>query len=140
MEKRRPPPRGFIMANAVELDAENQLLRVQFSSGSTVENWKKTLVQVKRLSKKTGIFRVIVDVRKQTNIANTFELFDFGSRLPSHLAFAVLCEIHLEAHRFIETVATNRGILVKDFDSDQYAMEWLKNIPNKRLMVSKIEP
>ena len=121
------------MPEEVKLNTEKQLMRLQFGSDSTVENWKSALVQVERLSEETGICRVLVDVRKQTNLAGIGILFDFATRLPRSIAFAVLCEIHLDVHHFIENVATNRGITVKDFDSEQNAIEWLKNWPNKSI-------
>jgi hypothetical protein len=107
------------MLEEIKIDTENKLMRVQFGSDSTVENWKS-------LSEETGFCRVIVDVRKQTDLADTITLFHFGAHLPRSIAFAVLCELHLEDHRFIEDVATNRGITVKDFDSEQNATAWLK--------------
>lgn len=121
------------MLEEVKIDTKNQLMRVQFGSDSTVENWKSALVQVEHLSEETGLCRLLVDVRKQTGLAGTMTLFDFGVHLPHSIAFAVLCELHLEDHRFIENVARNRGIIVKDFDSEQNAIEWLKNWPNKSI-------
>ena len=125
------------MPDEVRLDAENQLMRVRFGPDSTVENWKSALVQVQRLSEETGIRRVLVDVRKQTDLADTITLFDFGSNLPRSIAFAVLCELHLNDRRFIENVAITRGITVRDFDSEHNAIEWLKNWPNKSIDTEK---
>ena len=121
------------MLEEVTLDTEKQLMRVKFGSCSTIESWKRALVHIERISEETGICRVLVDVRKQTTVANTTALFDFGAHLPCSIAFAVLCEINLDEHRFIETVATNRGIAVKDFDSEQSAVEWLETWPNKSM-------
>lgn len=120
----------YVMLDAVRLDTEKKLLRVQFTSDSTVENWKSALEQVERLSEDTGICRVLVDVRKQEDLASASERYDFGSHLPHSIAFAVLCEIHLDDHRFIEIVATKRGARVKDFKSEQDAIEWLEKWPN----------
>ena len=125
------------MLEEVTIDMESQLMRVQFDSDSTVENWKSALVQVERLSEESGLCRLLVDVRKQTDLADTMTLFDFGSHLPRSIRYAVLCESHLEEHRFIETVATNRGIDIKDFDSEQNAIEWLKEWPNKSIDLGK---
>ncbi|HSQ85633.1 MAG TPA: hypothetical protein VLM43_13015 [Desulfobacterales bacterium] len=125
------------MLEEVKIDTENQLMRVQFGSDSTVENWKSALMQVERLSEETGLCRVLVDVRKQKYLANTITLFDFAVHLPRSIAFAVLCELRLEDHRFIENVAKNRGIIVKDFDSEQNAIEWLKGWPNKSINSDK---
>lgn len=118
------------MQGEARLDTEKELIRVEFGSGSTVEDWKIALVQVERLSEETGVCRVLVDVRQQTIMENTFTLFDFGAHLPRSIAFAVLCEIQLENHHFIEDVAANRGIAVRDFDSEQNAIEWLESWPN----------
>ena len=108
------------------LDNKNRLMRVYFGPDSTVADWKKSLKEVIRLSEETGIHCVLVDVRKQESLAGTVELFNFGSGLPTHLTFAVLCDLHLDEHRFIENVATNRGITVRDFGSEQAAIDWLR--------------
>ncbi len=112
-------------------------MRVQFGSDSTVENWKSALVQVQRLSEETGICRVLVDVRKQTDLADTTTLFDFGAHLPRSIAFAILCELHLNDHHFIESVAITRGMTVRDFDSEHNAIEWLNNWPNRSIDSNK---
>jgi hypothetical protein len=125
------------MPGAVTLDSENRLIRVQFGSDSKVDNWKSALVEVRQLSEETGICRVLVDVREQTDLASTMDLFDFATSLPRSIAFAVLCELHHEDHHFIETVAKNRGILVQDFDSEEKAIEWLMNWPNKSIESDK---
>lgn len=121
------------MPEEVKIDTVNQLLHVQFFSDSTVNNWKKALVEVERLSEETGFCRVLVDVRKQKDLADTMTLFNFGTHLPRSIKFAVLCELNIEDHRFIESVAINRGINVKDFDSEKNAIEWLKRWPNKSI-------
>lgn len=121
------------MQKEVRLDVNKQMLHAQFSSDSTIEDWKSALIQVVRLTEETGICRVLVDVRKQTRMASTFELFNFGSQLPRSIAFAVLFDIHFEDHHFIESVAKNRGMIVKMFDSEQDAIEWLMNWPNKSI-------
>jgi hypothetical protein len=90
-------------------------------------------MQVRRLSEETGIRRVLIDVREQTNLADTMELFNFATNLPKSIAFAVLCDIYIDDHRFIEKVAKSRSIAVKDFSSEQDAIEWLKNWPNKSM-------
>ena len=112
------------------LDNKNRLMRVYYGPDSTLEDWKKSLEEVIRLSEETGIHCVLIDVREQESLAGTVELFKFGSGLPTHLTFAVLCDLHLDEHRFIENVAINRGITVRDFDSEQAAIDWLKESAN----------
>ena len=118
------------MPEAVALDREKQLMRVRFDPNATVDDWKSTLVLVRQLSEETGIRRVLIDVRDQTELANTTTLYEFARQLPKSISFAVVCDIHLENHRFIETVATNRGLRVKDFITEPDAIEWLMMWPN----------
>ena len=102
------------------------LLRVAFGPDSTIDDWKVSLAEVLRLADQTGFQRVLVDVRAQESVASTFKQFEFAAQLPQKIAFAVLCDLHLEAHRFIETVAVNRGAPVKLFFDDQTAaLQWL---------------
>ena len=114
------------------LDSENGLIKIFYGPDSKIEDWKKSLGELLEVSEKTGIYRVLIDVRKQKKLADTLALFNFGSHLPTHLSFAVLIELHQEEHRFIENVAVNRGITVKGFTSEQEATDWLMQIPNRQ--------
>lgn len=120
------------MTFEVKLDEINQLIHARFNADSTIEDWKNALEIVMKLYGETNIYHVLVDVRKQTDLAGTFDLFEFASNLPHSMVFAVLCDLQLDEHRFIETVATNRGITVKDFDSEQDAIDWLNKLPDKK--------
>ena len=124
LDKRRTP------FGEVEIDDDKQLMYVRYGPDSQVHDWKKSLKEVLQISEETGIYRVLVDVRKQEKLANTLDLYDFGAGLPKHIAFAVLCELHLADHRFIENVAMNRGIQVKDFNMEEDAISWLLEWPN----------
>ena len=115
----------------IKLDTENQMLRAQFFSDSTIEAWKNAQIQVERLSEETGIRRVLVDIQEQTVRASTSKLYEFGSQLLGFMAFAVLCDITNKDYYFIESVAKNRGINTKLFDSEEDAVEWLRKWPNK---------
>ena len=118
------------MRGGIEVDKEKQLLRVLFGPHASVKDWKKALTGVQRLSEETGIRRVLVDVQAQKKTAGTGTLFEFGSHLPLGIAFAILCDLDREDHHFVETIASNRGIPIQDFDSEQEALEWLADWPN----------
>lgn len=119
------------MSGLVTLDKMNELMRVEFGAGSSVDDWKIALEEVKRIYDEKGICRVLVDVRKQEQLAGTMTLFEFGVNLPRSLKYAVLVELHIGEHRFIENVAVNRGINVKMFDTEENATDWLKQWSNK---------
>jgi hypothetical protein len=119
------------MPGDVRLDDEKRLIRVQFYQDSTIEDWRRALLEVQRLSNETGILRVLVDVRQQVNLSSTMDLHDFACHLPPTTSFAVLCELHVNHHRFIESVAYNHGKRVRDFSSEHDAIAWLMKWPNK---------
>ena len=61
-----------------------------------MEDWKRALIELKRISDPTGVRRVLVDVRRQNILADIIELYDFAVDLPKSIAFAILCEMHLK--------------------------------------------
>ena len=121
------------MPYKINPDSEKKILRLQFASNSTIKDWKSALEQVERLSEELDIYRVLVDVREQTDTASASECYDFASHLPHSIAFAVLCEIQLAEHHFIELIARWRGAIVKDFDSERDAIEWLEEWSNHKI-------
>ena len=115
------------MLGTIRVDAANQLIRLEFDQHATMEDWKEAQVLVLPLSNETGIRRVLVDVRKQEGIKQMGKLFEFGAGIPNAMAFAVLSEPNRADHRFVETVALNRGKNVRLFHgSEADAIEWLK--------------
>lgn len=121
------------MRGRVKVDAEKQLIRFEFEQRATMQDWKEAQVMLLRLSEETGLTRVLVDVRKQQMVEQTPELFHFGANIPSTMVFAVLSEPHRSDHRFVETVALNRGKNVSlFFGPEEGAIEWLMNWPGDR--------
>lgn len=120
------------MRGKATVDPEKQLLRFEFEERATMRDWKEGLATLFQLSEETGLTRVLVDVRKQKAVAPMAELFSFGAEIPSGMAFAVLSEPHRQDHKFVETVALNRGRNVNlFFGPEEDAVAWLMNWPNK---------
>jgi len=114
------------MRAAVTIDAERRLLRFVFEQRATVSDWVEARATFLRLSEETGICRALVDVREQRVAGPVAELFEFGSSIPSGMVFAVLGNRHSEDHKFVETVALNRGKNVRlFFGSEEEAVAWL---------------
>lgn len=114
------------MHGAVTVDAERGFLRFEFDPRATLSDWVEARAIFLRLSEETGFRRALVDVRKQPAAGPVMELFSFADGIPSGMAFAVLGDPHSEDHKFVETVALNRGKNVRlFFGSEDEAIEWL---------------
>lgn len=114
------------MQGTVTVDAERRFLRFQFDAGATVKDWLEGRAVFLRLTEETGIRRALVDIRKPQVAGSLTELFEFGHNIPSGMAFAVLSGAPSENHKFVETVALNRGKNVRlFFGSEDEAIEWL---------------
>ena len=114
------------MQGAITVDAERRFLRFQFDHGATVKDWVEARAIFLQFAVETGIRRALVDVRKQKVAGPMLELFEFGHNIPSGMAFAVLSDPQSDDHKFVETVALNRGKNVRlFFGSEEEAIEWL---------------
>jgi hypothetical protein len=114
------------MRGVVTVDAERRFLRFQFDPRATIRDWVEARAIFLRLSEETGIRRALVDVRQQQAAGPVMELFQFGDDIPAGMVFAVLSEPHRDDHKFVETVALNRGKNVRlFFGSEEEAIEWL---------------
>ena len=118
------------MRGTVTVDAERRFLRFEFDREATLGDWKKAQAVFLRLSEESGIRRALVDIRKQEDAGPPLELFEFGSEIPSGMAFAVLSVRGRADHGFVETVALNRGKNVRlFFGSEEEAIQWLVTRP-----------
>ncbi len=95
----------------------------------TLEDMSATLDAVFDQLQRGGPTRVYVDATRAEAYPDTFPLFEFGTELAAlvkPLKFAVVCAPAVETEmRFLETVATNRGLPVRLFPTEEEAMRWL---------------
>ena len=111
----------------VTTDPQERFIRIQCSPRATVNDWRASLEAFMALAMETGIRRGLVDVRSQESESGPqMELFDFGSKLPPDMVFAVMSDARNHDHVFVETVALNRGKNVRlFFGAEEEAIEWL---------------
>jgi len=114
------------MQGAITVDPQGRFLRFQFGPGATIRDWVEAREICLRLSEQTGIRRALVDVRRQQVAGPVIELFEFAHQVPPGMVFAVLSDPHSNDHKFVETVALNRGKNVRlFFAAEEEAIEWL---------------
>ena len=134
------------MSMRIEMSLDSDLLRVQATGEFSLEEAKRTFLEIMEGLALQGTKRVLIDGRTITGDPETIERFYYGEFAAQTVVryevrgvspatpFAyVLREPVLDPEKFGETVAVNRGMRVKVFDNPEEALEWL-GIPsaNKR--------
>jgi len=83
--------------------------------------------------KEKGIHHLFIDIRGMSGELDTIETYEVaGQGIPSQpntrrLIRSAILDLteNIERIRFFETVATNRGLIVKFFDDKEAAVRWL---------------
>jgi hypothetical protein len=126
------------MSMRIEMSLDSDLLRVQATGEFSLEEAKRTFLEIMEGVAQHRTKRVFVDGRSVTGNPETIERFYYGefaaqtvvryeeSGVSPATPFAfVLKEPVLDPEKFGETVAVNRGMRVKVFDNPEEALEWL---------------
>jgi hypothetical protein len=115
-------------------------LRIVATGEFSLEDAERTFLEMLDAVAQHNAEKVLLDGRELTGEPATIHRFLYGAfaadsvatyiaarHVPSTLRFAyALREPVLDPHRFGETVAVNRGMWVRAFDSFEEALEWLK--------------
>lgn len=126
------------MSILLAMRCESDLLNVKATGKFSLREAKRTFVEILEAVARHKIKRVLFDGRKLVGKPETMERFyygefaahmvrDFAQRgvLTSTQFAYLLKEPVLDPGRFGETVAVNRGMLVKAFDRPEDALRWL---------------
>jgi len=126
------------MSMRQDMRADSDLLSVHATGKFSLEEAKRIFVEMMEAVALHGAKRVLLDGRAITGDPETIERFYYGEfaaqtvaeyknrGVPRAMPFAyVLSEPVLDAERFGETVAVNRGMNVKAFANLEKALEWL---------------
>jgi hypothetical protein len=118
------------MPSTVTLSDDGTIIAAHVSGDVTLAISEQILSEILALVHSSGVRKVLVDVRTITAPLRTLDLHSFGSTLGDHarehVSFAVVASGDLAPHRFVETVAVNRGAWYQVFDDLDVALEWLQ--------------
>lgn len=84
------------------------------------------------LGDKKGIFGCLIDIRGTTSVSSVLDKYKFAyektkfMNLPHRWRFAFLKDQVDDSPDFIETVMQNAGFLLKIFENEHDAIDWLK--------------
>jgi len=119
------------MSFKIEVDTENQLVRIRHEGEMSPEEMYKGRSEVGALLKQYDYQRMLVDTRDIEDGPDTLSSFELSSShrqdLSLRVRLAILVGPQLEANaRFSETVANNRGFQVRVFLDEVAAVTWLR--------------
>jgi hypothetical protein len=131
------------MSMILRICAGSGLLRVIATGEFSLEEAKRTFLEILDAVARHKTEKILLDGRELTGEPDTIHRFLYGEfvaravtrditerRIPHILQFAyVLQEPVLDPQRFGETVAVNRGMWVKALDNLEDALEWLRLAP-----------
>jgi hypothetical protein len=112
------------------IDTENRLVIAQWEGPATHDDFQSQRDELLRLCRKTGLAKVLLDVRRQRASLSTMQWYDLGSSMPEvgrGIRFAVVCAPEERDVAFFATVAQNRGSVIRTFDRPECALAWLNN-------------
>ena len=127
-----------------EIHFESGLLTVDASGEFSLEEAQRAFLEMLGAVAQYKAKKVLFDGRKLKGKPETLERFYYGHfaatetmrlvrehRIAPRFAYVIHQPLR-DPHRFGETVAVNRGMMVKTFETPQEAFEWLKLTPAKK--------
>jgi hypothetical protein len=134
------------MSMIQEVAAESGFLRVVVRGSFSLVEAKRTFMELLEAVARAGVRKVLLDGRRLAGNPKSLERFYYGEfaaeavakyadrGVPRSTQFAYVLNVPvLDPRRFGETVAVNRGMNVKAFDSLDDAFRWLEITPAKDL-------
>ena len=118
------------MPEEIRINLELEIIEVLSYGKVTGDTLDASLQEVIRLEKETGINRILVDTTNQTEMPGVMTVYNFANELPRNIRFAVVAseqQVTKEDQDFFETVARNRGFIVREFASRDKAITWLRS-------------
>jgi hypothetical protein len=116
------------MPETVTLNEELGIIEVRSYGIVSANDMASSIESVKKISKKTGIDRVLVDASDLQAMPDTVDIYDLANEFPRRTWIAVVGSEDQTSFRdlvFGETVATNRGVYIRVFTSEADALKWL---------------
>ena len=120
------------MPETVEVLEDLEIIQITSSGTVTQEDLLKSRQTVSKICQERGFTKILVDTTAVTSLPSTLHLYQHGSSLsnpefPKAFKFAIVVSeaISKDAY-FIETVAKNHHANLRNFESRDQALSWLK--------------
>lgn len=121
------------MSNNLEVFENDGFVTAKLTGVRRPETLLAAATETTAYCREMGVLHLLIDIREMTGGLDTIETFEVaGHGIPSQtnarrlIRSAILDHPeNLERIRFFETVAINRGFVVKIFDDEEKAVRWL---------------
>jgi hypothetical protein len=119
------------MPEVVTVREDLEIIEVRSYGETSKDELARSRKEVSDIMHEQGIRKVLVDARDLTTLPSTFPLFLFGKSfaeadiLRTMMMAVVKSKKTTKDVTFIETVARNRGVDMRIFDSMDAAIDWL---------------
>ncbi len=116
------------MPDLLTINKDENIIEIKSYGVVSKNDIKESIAKIKQINNEIGINKVMVDTTKQESMPGTMGIFDIFTIFPRDFKVAVLTnegQLTSEDIHFIETIAHNRGIMIKEFSSIEDAKEWL---------------
>lgn len=117
------------MPDHITIDDLTRTVHVRSHGAVSIEDIRLSLATVQEVQRTKSYERVLVDAREQQSMPSSFDLYKlFTTIQPTSLRIAVLVnrgQRTAEDIKFIETLASNRGIQIRMFAYERKARRWL---------------
>lgn len=119
------------MPYKLHIQDDTNIIKVVYNKETDYNMRLMALKEVVKLIQQNGKkYNLLIDVREIKTLLSTSEEYQFGEKLAAcnelrGSQVAVLKNPKSDENKFINTVAINRGYILKVFVSDNDAMSWL---------------
>ncbi len=119
------------MPEIVEIIEELEIIQIISSGAVTKEDLFNSRQTVSKICQERGITRVLVDTTSITSLPDTLHLFKHSMSLkepeiPRNVKFAIIVSDKIsDDASFIEIVAQNRHVNIRNCKSRDQALSWL---------------
>ena len=116
---------------SVRYDPEEEIVRVEMVGEFDAQTLSASTMAMVEEMQRSSCTRVLLDHRQATPKLSVVEQYrrpEIAASLgvPRLSRIAIVYKESQEAYAFIETVAVNRGLIVKVFQVPEEALEWLR--------------
>ena len=113
------------------IEANDSIIKIVSFGEVSFKELNKQLEDILNYFEKKGLNKVFIDTDKVQEMPQTFDLYEFMSKLPMNISYAMYSEKNNqnnEALKFAETVSLNRYINIKLFSNKKEALDWLEQL------------
>lgn len=120
------------MPEDIEIIEDLGIIQITSVGLVTEEDLRKSRQSVFKICQERKLNKILIDASRITSLPTITQLFQHGVSLsepevPRHVKFAVVVsEATRKESRFIEDVAMNRNANLRNFETRDQALAWLK--------------